>query len=102
ANVCQACTPATSTTAWSSANDGTSCATGQVCSSGTCSADCFIGGALYTVGTVNPVNVCQVCAPAIATTAWTSKSDGTSCGSGSTCVGGTCTAGISSSSSGSS
>jgi hypothetical protein len=93
-NSCQACAPATSTTAWTTSQpDGTSCGGGLVCNAGACGAGCFIASASYASGAPNPSNPCQVCVPAASTTAWTVQSDGTSCGSGSVCHGGTCGAG---------
>ncbi len=94
ANACQVCIPGASNTAWSSVTDGTSCGGGtEVCSSGACVADCFIGGALYPSGTVNPANPCQVCAPSSSTTAWSGVTDGTSCNNGGeVCSSGTCVA----------
>ncbi len=90
ANACQVCAPGTSTTAWSNEPDGTSCATGEVCSTGTCVADCFIGGTLFPAGTVNPANACQICAPATSTTTWSNEPDGTSCATGEVCSSGAC------------
>jgi MYXO-CTERM domain-containing protein len=34
---------------------------------------CVIGGAVYASGTTNPANPCEVCAPSISTTAWSSQ-----------------------------
>jgi hypothetical protein len=89
-SACQACEPVTSTTGWSNAPDGTSCGGGEVCASGSCVADCFIGGALYAAGTLNGADPCQVCTPSNTTVAWTSVADGTNCGSGAVCGGGAC------------
>src|SRR5208282_5465629 len=90
ANACQVCTPATSTTAWSSEPNGTTCASGEVCSSGTCVADCFLGGTLLPAGTVNPANACQVCTPATSTTTWSNEPNGLSCAAGEVCSSGSC------------
>ncbi len=92
ANPCQVCALATSATTWSNEPDGTGCASGEVCSSGTCVADCFLGGVLIPAGTVDPANPCQVCTPATSTTAWSSDPDGTACASGEVCSSGTCVA----------
>ena len=89
-NACQVCAPTTSTTTWSNEPDGTGCASGGVCSSGTCVADCFIGGVLIPAGTVDPLNGCQICTPATSTTTWSNEPDGLSCGSGQFCSSGTC------------
>lgn len=51
---------------------------------------CVIGGVDYSAGASNPVNVCQTCAPATATAAWSNVSDGTDCGAGDVCTSGTC------------
>ena len=97
ANVCQECTPATSSTSFSNDPDGTSCGTSVICITGSCVAGCFISGAAYTAGTVNPANACQVCTPATTTTGWSNVSDGTTCSDGNactqtdTCSAGTCT-----------
>ncbi|APR88448.1 Thiamin-phosphate pyrophosphorylase [Minicystis rosea] len=74
--------------------DGTSCGAGQVCASGSCASECFIGGTLYAAGTVNPANACLVCAPQTSTTAWSNRADGTSCNDGNACTkSDVCTAG---------
>ncbi len=91
-NACQSCQPTASTTAWSNDADGTSCATGEVCSAGTCSAECFIGGTLYASSEVDPGNDCKRCAPSSSTTSWTSVADGTSCAAGEICSAGACAA----------
>jgi MYXO-CTERM domain-containing protein len=90
ANACQVCTPTSSTSAWSTASNGTSCGTGEVCSAGACVADCFIGGVLFPAGTVNPANACQVCTPASSTTTWSNEPNGTSCAAGEVCSSGSC------------
>ena len=69
-NVCQICKPATSTSGWSNNIDGTSCGSGQICSAGTCQPGCYVGGAIYAMGALNPSNGCQSCNPAISTSAW--------------------------------
>jgi len=96
ASVCQVCTPATSTATWSNEPDDTTCP-GGVCLGGACASDCFIGGVVYSAGTVNPANSCQVCTPATSTTTWSSGANGTTCNDGNsctqtdTCQNGTCT-----------
>ncbi len=91
-NPCQSCQPGTSTTAWSDLAQGTSCATGEICDTGSCVADCYIGTTLFTESTANPSNACQSCQPATSTSAWTNLADGTSCGTDMVCSGGTCVA----------
>jgi hypothetical protein len=73
ANACEQCAPTTSATAWTPLADGTSCASGQICVSGACGAQCFIDGEAHAEGAVNPANACEVCAPATSTTAWTAR-----------------------------
>ena len=90
ANDCQSCQPATSTTTWSNIADGSSCSAGEVCSVGTCTSGCFIGGTVYTSGTLDPVNACMSCQPSTSTTAWTSVANGTGCASGEVCSAGAC------------
>ena len=61
---------------------------------GSCLADCFIGGQLYTSSEVNPGNACQVCDPTQSTSGWSNKTDGTNCDDGNLCNGvDTCQAG---------
>ncbi len=69
-NVCQICKPATSTAAWSNNDDGTACGGGKICNAGTCQSGCYVGGAVYATGALNPSNGCQSCNPAISTSAW--------------------------------
>jgi hypothetical protein len=76
ANTCQVCKPATSPSAWSNADEGTSCGSGQYCNSGACKAGCFIAGAYYANAAANPANACQTCQTAFATTAWTASANG--------------------------
>ena len=92
ANACQTCQISFAATSWTTAANGASCGTGQVCSSGTCQTGCWIGGALIGSGATNSTNVCQICKPASSTTTWSSNSDGTSCGSGQICDSGSCQA----------
>ncbi len=77
---------------------GTStCASTELCNptTDTCvttCAGCVVGGVCYASGTRNPVNACQVCAPAFTATAW-SPNTGASCDDGLYCtVGETCSA----------
>jgi hypothetical protein len=91
-NVCQVCTPASSTTAWSNLADGSACAPGKVCAAGACVADCFIGAALFTAGAANSSDPCQVCTPASSTSSWVNLPDGTSCTLTRVCSSGSCVA----------
>jgi hypothetical protein len=77
ANRCQICQPSVSINAWSN-NDGASCATG-VCSGGTCSAACTIGGTVYQSQQHNAAEGCQICDPTKSTTAWSTLPTGTLC-----------------------
>jgi len=92
-NGCRSCQPATSTTAWTSRNDGSSCGNGQLCQAGACGSGCSIGGTSYASGALNPSNTCSSCQPATSTTAFTPLSDGTSCGAGQVCSTAACRAG---------
>ncbi len=93
ADSCQVCTPMTTTTSWTaSATNGASCGPGLVCSTGSCVAGCYVSGTLYSSGTANPGNPCQVCTPSSSTTAWSNLADGTSCTGGDVCGGGVCLA----------
>ena len=91
-NHCQACTPGTSTTAWTS-TDGVNaaCPSSQVCngSPASCVAGCWVGGAFYSLNaTAN--SGCEICKPGTSTTQWTNASNGTTCGNGQICSSGTC------------
>jgi hypothetical protein len=90
-NACHVCNPSNSTTSWTLVSDGTACAVGEICVVGTCTADCDIGGTIYTGGTVNPANPCQLCQPSGSTSNWSNVTDGTSCEGSGTCRTGDCT-----------
>src|SRR5690349_15356520 len=49
------------------------CATGEVCSAGTCTPKCFIDGVLHASGAPNPGNACETCVPETSTTRWTAR-----------------------------
>jgi hypothetical protein len=84
---CNSCTTGTCTPSGS----GTVCGGGgKVCVSGTCQAGCWITGQYASSGATNPSNPCQSCQPAAITSGWSTKSDGTSCGTGKTCSAGVC------------
>jgi hypothetical protein len=88
-DACQSCQPG-ATTAWSNVADGSSCGNGQICSNGQCGTQCDIGGTVYTTGATEAGDACEICQPGKSTTAWTTLANGTSCGSGVTCVAGMC------------
>jgi len=85
-----------------SCDDGLAC-TADVCNGdGTCThttaaGNCLIGGTCYAAGAGSPINQCQQCTPATSQTAWSAKTNGTSCNDGNactqtdTCSAGTCT-----------
>ncbi|HEY2515978.1 MAG TPA: FG-GAP repeat protein, partial [Polyangiaceae bacterium] len=89
-NACMVCTPTSSTSGWSSATNGASCGTGQVCVSGACVSDCYISGTAYSANTIDPSNACLVCTPTTSTSTWSNVTAGTSCGSAKICVNGSC------------
>jgi hypothetical protein len=89
-NACQSCQPSASTAAWSNVPNGTNCGTALICTSGTCSSQCDIGGTIYSSGAVNPTNGCQDCQPSVSTTGWTTLSNGTACGTAMICASGVC------------
>jgi len=60
-NSCQVCSPAKSTSAWSSATDGGACGAAGVCVAGTCQDGCWIESKYYAVGAANPKDGCQFC-----------------------------------------
>lgn len=92
--ICQSCDPAKSTTAWTSALDGTNCGSAQVCNAGVCKAGCVIEGAYLTSGQGQTDNtVCQTCQPAKSTSAWTATSEGTVCPTNQFCHNGACVPG---------
>jgi formylglycine-generating enzyme required for sulfatase activity len=93
ANACLSCQPGTSTTSWTPLADGTVCASGEVCSSGGCVADCYIGTTLYGAGAIDAANACLSCQPATSTSAWSNRTDGTSCAVGEVCSAGNCQSG---------
>jgi hypothetical protein len=92
-NACLECVPGQSTSGWSNEPDGLSCAGGEVCASGACTPDCYIGGNLVAPGTPSPANPCLSCQPATSTTSYSDVTDGTPCGTGLSCAGGVCCGG---------
>lgn len=92
-NPCQVCDPVASPSAWTSAREGTACATGQYCNLGACKTGCFIAGAFYESGAPNPADACQTCAPTYSAAAWTTSAHGATCGAGQVCSSGVCQSG---------
>ncbi|HEY3450527.1 MAG TPA: hypothetical protein VGK67_29495 [Myxococcales bacterium] len=90
-NPCEVCLAATSTTAWSPAADGKSCAQGKVCQANTCKDGCWIDGAFVAPSAVSPDDECQACLPAQTATAY-SRNDGAACSEGK-CINGKCLGG---------
>ncbi len=102
-NTCSSgsCTGATEWTADSSDNsacNGYTCASGKICSSGSCiisCSGCLISGTCYSTGAANPSNGCQKCDTATSTSSWTNLINGVSCttstGASGTCQSGVCT-----------
>lgn len=82
ANPCENCQPASSTTSWSPTASGTACVvdggTG-ICLMDACMSGCWIGGAYYASGALDPTNLCQSCQPGVSTSSWSSLPDGQSC-----------------------
>ena len=87
---CMTCVPASSTSAWSPASDGTSCTadahgcTADVCKSGSCAHElksgyCLIQNSCLSSGTTHPTIDCLACVPSFSTGSWSSATDGTSC-----------------------
>ena len=82
-----------------SCDDKVACTTDSCATSdGTCkhtasAGSCLIGGSCYSAGAINPANLCQVCAPATSTTAWSPGNAGTVCraAAGACDVAGKCT-----------
>src|SRR6188768_2609514 len=93
-NACLYCDPSANASAWSKVKDGTGCATGKLCNSGSCAPGCFIGGRFYDSGVGEPNNTtCAKCDPATSTSGWTPTSEGTVCSSNQFCHDGACTPG---------
>jgi len=87
-NVCQICTPTTSTSTWSNVNDGSSCGLNDYCVSGACSAPgCYFGGAFHASGSANGTETCQTCQPSVSTTGYSNAPSTATCGGGGTCNG---------------
>lgn len=90
-NPCLSCQPGVSTTAWSNMANGTSCGTGGICVTGTCSSGCEISGVLYATNAVNPANPCQTCQPSTSTSVFSDANNISCTGvAGGTCCSGAC------------
>lgn len=105
---CTACNPATSTSSWTAAKDGTTCKSdGLVCTNDTCKAGqcshtlmgnyCQISGVCYTANTTQPGHQCGRCNPGLSQGTWSNAPDGAPCTpdahacTSDVCAGGTCT-----------
>src|SRR5439155_27076970 len=72
------------------------CCSGLVCQGKRCQPGCHIGGRFYASGALNPANACQSCQPAVSTTMFNNRANGTACDDGNactlndTCSGGSC------------
>jgi len=70
---------------------GAQCSAGStlLCVAGSCSAGCYIGGALRAPSSTNPdpnFGSCQKCDPTGSLSNWTNATAGTNCGTGMACV----------------
>ena len=74
----------------SGSDSGSSSGTDAASDANDSGAACTIGGAPYATGAPNPNNGCQSCQPATSTSMWTNLADGTGCGNGQVCAGGSC------------
>lgn len=74
---------------------GSSCGSGQICDgNGSCIGGCYISGAFYADGALNPTNPCMVCDAASSTSSWSNAATGTACpDDGNKCTTDTCSAG---------
>lgn len=64
------------------------CCPGSICGpwGNVCQPGCRIGGVAYRAGNPNPANPCQVCTPAVSTTAWSNAATGTACSDNNSCT----------------
>jgi formylglycine-generating enzyme required for sulfatase activity len=74
-NGCEICQPGTSTTALVDVTGAARCPQGEVCSAGSCTPGCSIGGVFYGSGDV-AVDDCEMCEPTTSATTWTDVSGG--------------------------
>lgn len=93
--------PANATASCVGGSCTTACIAGYVSCGGACIpvGGCCIGGVAVAAGTIDPSNACQACQPAVTTTAWSDRPNGTTCDDGNrctrtdTCQGGVCVGG---------
>ena len=90
ADPCQQCSPSLSNSSWTVLADGTTCDAGRICATGSCSADCDIGGTVVVGNTVRSTNPCQVCLPASSNSNWSNMADTLACGTDELCASGQC------------
>ncbi|HVY48846.1 MAG TPA: hypothetical protein VHB21_23315 [Minicystis sp.] len=91
ANPCLVCRPATSTTMWSNASEGTACDDGDACTqTDACQAGACTGGNPVTCTPMDDCHLAGVCDSATGSCSNPSKPDGEPCAGG-TCQAGTCT-----------
>jgi hypothetical protein len=91
-NSCMVCSPSSSTSVLSEAQEGTSCGTDiapAYCSLGVCTQGCFIDSMVQGSGALDPSNPCMSCQPMMSGTTWTQVMNGSTCGEGA-CVDGVC------------
>ncbi len=92
-NACQTC-KLSSPSAWSTLDDGTGCpGSGKYCNAGTCKSGCLVGGTFYATDAAKSGEPCQTCQPTSSDTSLTNVTNGTACGSGRVCSGGSCQTG---------
>lgn len=89
-NPCERCDPALSSARWSPAPDRTVCGAGRFCAATVCAAGCVIAGAFVADGAADPGNECRACVASVSSSAYTARSDGSTCGSAQFCTAGAC------------
>lgn len=89
-NPCERCDPAQSSARWSAAPDRTACGAGRFCAASVCTAGCVIGGALIADGALDPGNDCRACIASTSSSAYSVRSDGSTCGAAQFCTAGAC------------
>ena len=68
-----------------------SCNAGGTCDTAILLTHCVINNTCVVAGTQNPQNVCQTCNPTVSQTAWSNRTNGFVCGTGTcACTDGTC------------
>ena len=90
-----ACTNGTCGGTAYSCSDGLACTTDTCDGQGGCTnaiaaSSCVVSNACFASGATNPSNVCQDCSPAVSSTSFTNRKNGTDCGSGLKCMSGAC------------